>query len=149
MTCSGPDEWCVCTVGIVAVGVAPRVDKVVGGHGGIGKDHGGFGLEVAFGGGSCREFVRSDKVAEQNGCFCGFGNCGGAGGTDGVGVVVGVVAVAGGLEGGDLSFGGGGGAVTANSACGTESQACQDADEGDDGEKLDEGERRHGAARGS
>ena len=44
------------------------------------------------------------------------------------------------MEGGDLSFGGGGGAVTANSASGTESEACKNADDGNDGEEFDQGE---------
>ena len=146
MAGGGPDEWSVCTVGIVSVSVAPGIDKVVGRC--VGKNHGGFGFEVAFGGGSCREFVRSDKVAEQNGCFCGFGNCGGAGGTDGVGSVIGEVAVARGLEGCNLGFRGGSGAVAPNGARRPQGQACEDADDGDDGEEFDEGERRHGAARG-
>jgi len=50
LACSGPDEWCVGAVGVIAVGVAPRVDKVVGRS--VGKNHGRFGFEVAFGGGS-------------------------------------------------------------------------------------------------
>ena len=57
-------------------------------------------------------------------------------------VVIGIVAVAGGLEGGDFGFGGGGGTVTANSARGAEGKACEDADDGDDGEKFDQGESR-------
>ena len=63
-------------------------------------------------------------------------------------VVVGVVTVAGGLEGSDFGFGGGGSSVPANSARGAEGKACKDADDGDDGEEFDEGERRRRAARG-
>ena len=65
-----------------------------------------------------------------------------------VGTVISIEAVASGLEGGDLSFGGGGGAVSANSACGTESETCENSDDGDDGEEFDEGESRTRAARG-
>jgi len=148
LACGGPDEWGVGAIRIVTVGVAPGVDEVVGGVGGfVGFDHSGFGFEVAFGGGSCREFVRSDKVAEQSGCFCGFGNCGGAGGAYGVGTVIGKITVAGGLEGGDLGLGGGSSSVTANGSRGAEGEACEDADDGDDGEEFDQGERRHGADR--
>ena len=42
----GPYEWGVCAVGIVAVGIAPRVDKVVGGS--VCKNHCRFGFEVTF-----------------------------------------------------------------------------------------------------
>jgi len=61
-----------------------------------------------------------------------------------VGIVIGIEAVACGLEGGDLRFGGGGGTVPANGSCGTESEACENADDGDDGEEFDEGEGCHG-----
>jgi len=54
-----------------------------------------------------------------------------------VGIVIGIEAVASGLEGGDLGLGGGVGTVTANGSRSTESEACEDADDGDDGEKLD------------
>ena len=37
--------------------------------------------------------------------------------------------------------------MTANSARGTESEACKDTDNGDDGEEFDEGERRRRTAR--
>ena len=149
LSSGGPDEWGVGAIRIVTVGVAPGVDEVVGGVGGfVGFDHSGFGFEVAFGGGSCREFVRSDKVAEQSGCFCGFGNCGGAGSADGVGTVIGKITFAGGLEGGDLGLGGGSSSVTANRARRTEGEACEDADDGDDGEEFDEGEGRLRAERG-
>ena len=37
--------------------------------------------------------------------------------------------------------------MPANGTRGTESEACQDADDGDNGEELDEGERRRKAAR--
>ena len=148
LACGGPDEWGVRAIRIVTVGVAPGVDEVVGGVGGfVGFDHSGFGFEVAFGGGSCREFVRSDKVAEQSGCFCGFGNCGGAGGADGVSTVIGVVAVACGLEGSDFGFGGRVGTVSANGSRGTEGEPCEDADDGDDSEEFDQGEGGHGAER--
>ena len=48
LACGGPDEWGVGAVGVVSVGVAPRVDKVVGGC--VGKNHGRFGFEVPFAG---------------------------------------------------------------------------------------------------
>ena len=38
--------------------------------------------------------------------------------------------------------------MTANSARGTEGEACKDADDGDDGKEFDQGEGRHRAARG-
>ena len=41
----------------------------------------------------------------------------------------------------DFGFFGRGGTVTANRARGTESKACEDADDGDDSEEFDEGER--------
>ena len=47
LACSGPDEGGAGAVGVVAVGIAPGVDKEVGGYAGI--NHSGFGLEVAFG----------------------------------------------------------------------------------------------------
>ena len=50
MACGGPDEGGVGAVGVVAISIAPGVDEVVWGSGGI--NHGGFGFEVAFGGGS-------------------------------------------------------------------------------------------------
>ena len=37
--------------------------------------------------------------------------------------------------------------MTANSASGTESEACKNADDGNDGEEFDKGERSHGADR--
>jgi len=46
------------------------------------------------------------------------------------------------LEGGDFGFCGGGSSVTANSARGTEGKACENADDGDDGEEFDKGEGR-------
>jgi len=46
LSSGGPDEWGVGAVRVVAVGVAPRVDKVVGGS--VGINHRGFGFEVAF-----------------------------------------------------------------------------------------------------
>ena len=138
MACGGPDKGGVGSVGIVAVGVAPGVDEGVWGC--ICFDHGGFGLEVPFAGGSGGESSRAQKVGEKSGCIGWSGDRGGAGSADGVGVVIGEVAVAGGLEGGDLRLGGGGGAVPANGARGTEGKACEDADDGDDGEEFDEGE---------
>ncbi len=71
-----------------------------------------------------------------------------AGSADGVDTVIGKVTVACGLEGGDLGFGCGGGAVTSNGAGSPEGKACEDADDGDDSEEFDEGERRRRAARG-
>jgi len=56
-------------------------------------------------------------------------------------IVIGEVAVTGGLEGGDLGLGGGGGSVTANSTRGTERKASENADDGDDSQELDQGER--------
>ena len=47
LSSGGPDEGGAGAVGVVAVGIAPGVDKVVGGYAGI--NHSGFGLEVAFG----------------------------------------------------------------------------------------------------
>jgi hypothetical protein len=44
------------------------------------------------------------------------------------------------LEGGDFGFGGGGGTVPANGSCGTQSEACENPDDGDDGEEFDKGE---------
>ena len=52
LSSGGPNEGGVCAVGVVAVGVAPRVDEKVGGYGGI--YHSGFGFEVAFSGGGSR-----------------------------------------------------------------------------------------------
>jgi len=46
------------------------------------------------------------------------------------------------LESGDFRLGSRGGSVTANSACGTEGEACENADDGDNGEEFDEGEGR-------
>ena len=42
LSSGGPDERGVCAVGVVAVRVAPGVDKVVS------ANHSGFGFEVAF-----------------------------------------------------------------------------------------------------
>ena len=67
---------------------------------------------------------------------------GGYRGIRGIKVVVGVVAVASSLEGCDFSFGGGGSTVAAYSSCGAEGEACEDADDGDNGEEFDEGEGR-------
>ena len=51
LSSGGPDEWGVGAIGVVAVGVAPGVDEVVRG-GVVGINHGGFGFEVPFSGGS-------------------------------------------------------------------------------------------------
>ena len=50
MSSGGPDEGGVGAVGVIAVGVSPGVDEVVGGS--VGISHGGFGFEVPFRGGS-------------------------------------------------------------------------------------------------
>ena len=142
MACRRPYDRGVCAVGVIAVGVAPRIDKVVGGC--VGVDHCGFGFEVPFAGRGRRQSRRSDKIAEES-CSTGWSsNCGRASGPDGVGIVICIVAVAGGLEGGNFGLGGGGGTVTANGPCGTEGKACEDADNGDNGEELDQGERAKG-----
>ena len=93
------------------------------------------------------------KIGEKK--LAGIGVCswGKAGGwadvcVNRVRIIIGVVAVARGLEGGDLRLGGGGSSVPANRARGTEGKACEDADDGDDGEEFDEGEGRRRAARG-
>ena len=151
MTCSGPDEWCVCAVGIVSVGVAPRVDKVWVGVGGA-TDHRRFWLEVAFGGWGAVVLVRAEEIGEESlarsGVVGWIDNRGGCRGIRRVKIVIGKVAVARGLEGCNLGFRGGGGAVAPNGTSGTESEAGENADDGDDSEEFDEGERRHGAARG-
>jgi len=49
LSSGGPDKWGVGAVGVVAVGISPRVDEVVWGS--VGINHGGFWFEVAFGGG--------------------------------------------------------------------------------------------------
>ena len=146
MAGGGPDEGGVGAVGIVAIGVAPGVDEGVWGC--ICFDHGGFGLEVPFAGGSGGESSRAQKVGEKSGCIGWSGDRGGAGSADGVGVVIGEVAVTRGLKGGDFGFRGGGGAVTANSPRRPQGQAGEDADDGDDSEEFDEGEGCHGAERG-
>ena len=64
-----------------------------------------------------------------------------------VGIVIGLEAVTRGLEGGDFSFRGGGGTVSANGSCGTEREACENADDGDDTEEFDEGEGGDGSER--
>ena len=66
----------------------------------------------------------------------------------GVKIVIGVVAVARSLEGGDLGLGCGVGSVTANSARSTEGKASEDSDDRDDGEELDQGERHRQATSG-
>ena len=143
MACSGPYKRGTRAVGVIAVGVAPWVDKVVGGFAGI--DHRGFGFEVPFAGGGRRQSRRSDKAAEEIRCAGWSSHCRGAGSADGVGIVICIVAVAGSLQGGDLGFGGGCGTVTANGTCGTEGKASEDTDDGDDSEEFDEGERGMGA----
>ena len=106
----------------------------------VARNHCGFGFEVPFAGGGRRQSRRSDKTAEEICSNGGSSHSGGAGSADGVGAVIGIEAVACGLEGGDLRFGGGGGTVPANGSCGTESEACEDADDGDDSEELDQSE---------
>ena len=145
MTSGGPDEWGVGAVRVVAVGVAPRVDKVVGRC--VGKNHGGFGFEVAFGGRCSTQIGRSNQIGEESlacGVVCIWGKARGWADVcvNRVGIVIGIEAVAGGLEGGDFGFCGGGSSVTANGSRSTESEACEDADDGDDGEEFDEGEGR-------
>jgi len=137
----GPDEGGICTVGVVAVGVAPRVDEP---WVGISRaaDHRRFGFEVAFGGGSTIVLVNSEEIGEEDGGAYGVVSLGGVGGADGVGTIVGKVAFACGLEGSDLGFRGGVGSMAANGTRGAQGEACEDADDGDDGEKFDEGEGR-------
>ena len=139
MACRRPYDRGVCTVGVIAVGVAPRIDKVVGGC--VGVDHCGFGFEVPFAGRGRRQSRRSDKIAEESCSTGGGSHCGGGGSADGIGIIIRIVAVTGGLEGGDFGLGGGGGTVTANGSGGSEGKACEDADNGDNGEELDQGER--------
>ena len=143
MTGGGPDEWGVGAVGVVAIGVAPRVDEVWVGNSRA-ADHRRFGLEVAFGGGWTIILVGAEEIVEENlasGGVVGWVNSrGGCTGIRGIKVVIGEVAVAGRLEGGDFGFGGGGGAVTANGSGGPKGEACEDADDGDDGEEFDKGE---------
>jgi len=155
LTSGGPDEGGVGAVGVIAVGVAPRVDKVWVGVGGA-TDHRRFWLEVAFGGWGAVVLVRAEEIGEESLAGVGVSQSNGritgrwighrVGG--GVRIIIGVVAVACGLKGGDFGFRGGGGAVAPNGTSGTESEAGENADDGDDGEEFDEGERRHGAARG-
>ena len=64
MTSGGPDEGGVGAVGVIPVGVAPRVDKDVGCWGGI--YHSGFGFEVAFGGWGAVVLVRAEEIGEEN-----------------------------------------------------------------------------------
>jgi len=150
LSSGGPDEWGVGAVGVVTVGVAPRVDEV---WVGISRaaDHRRFGFEVAFCGWGAVVLVGAEEIGEENCASVGEGRssrsktCRWIGhrvGGGGIRIIIGVVAVAGGLEGGDFRLGGGGGAVPANRARGTEGKACEDADDGDDGEEFDEGEGR-------
>ena len=150
MACSGPDERCAGAIRVVAVSVAPGVGEV-----GVGiiraADHRRFGLEVALSGGWTIILVGAEEIVEENlasGGVVGWVNSrGGCTGIRGIKVVIGEVAVACGLEGGDFGFCGGGSSVTANGSRSTESEACQYADDGDDGEEFDEGEGGHGAER--
>ena len=64
MSSGGPDEWGVGAVGVVAVGVAPGVDKVVGRT--VGINHGGFGFEVPFCGGSDGYGERAKQIGEES-----------------------------------------------------------------------------------
>ena len=145
MSSGGPDEWGVGAVGVVTVGVAPRVDEV---WVGISRaaDHRRFGFEVALVRWREIVLVGTEETGEENLAGAGVagwvnsrGRCRGI---RGIKVVVGVVAVACGLEGGDFGFGGGGSSVTANRARSTQGKACEDADDGDDGEEFDKGEGR-------
>ncbi len=151
MSSGGPDEWGVGAVGVVTVGVAPRVDEV---WVGISRaaDHRRFGFEVALVRWREIVLVGTEETGEENLAGAGVagwvnsrGRCRGI---RGIKVVVGVVAVACGLEGGDFGFGGGVGAVTANGTRGAEGEPCEDADDGDDGEEFDKGEGLRRAARG-
>jgi len=155
LTGCGPDQGGVCAVGVVAVGVSPGVDEVRVGDGGA-TDHRRFRLEVALRSRSYVVLVATKQVGEEDlssicvsrssrGKTCRWIGHRVSGG---VRIMVGIVAVAGGLEGGDFRLGGGGGTVTANCTRGTEGKASEDADDGDDSEELDEGERRRRAARG-
>ena len=115
--------------------------------GSVGINHGRFGFEVAFGGRCSTQIGRSNQIGEESlacGVVCIWGK---ARGWDDVcvnrvGIVIGIEAVAGGLESGNFSFGGRVGTVPANRACGPESEACEDADDADDGKEFDEGEGR-------
>ena len=150
MACSGPDERCAGAIRVVAVSVAPGVGEV-----GVGiiraADHRRFGLEVALSGGWTIILVGAEEIVEENlasGGVVGWVNSrGGCTGIRGIKVVIGEVAVACGLEGGDFGFCGGGSSVTASGSRGAEGEACEDADDGDDGEEFDQGERCHGAER--
>ena len=144
MACGRPDERGVGAVGIVAVGVSPGVDEVRVSAGGA-TDHSGFRLKVAFSGWWSIVLVSAKEIGEENlacGGVCSWGEARGWADVcvNRVGIVIGKIAIAGGLEGGDFSFRGGGGAVPANRACGTEGKACENADNGDDSEEFDQGE---------
>jgi len=152
----GPDKRSICAVGVVAVGVAPGVDEVCVGISRA-ANHSRFGFEVTFCGWGAVVLVGAEEIGEENCASVGVGQssrsktCRWIGhrvGGGGIRIIIGVVAVAGGLEGGDLRLGGGGSSVPANSARGTEGEACENADDGDNGEEFDEGERRRRAARG-
>ena len=108
-------------------------------------DHGRFGFEVAFGEGGAIVLVGTEEIGEENYASVGVILSVEARGwvdvcVNQVGIVIGIVAIAGGLEGGDFRLGSGSGAVPANCARGTESEPCENADDGDDGEEFDEGE---------
>ena len=145
MSSGGPDEWGVGAVGVVTVGVAPRVDEV---WVGISRaaDHRRFGFEVALVRWREIVLVGTEETGEENLAGAGVagwvnsrGRCRGI---RGIKVVVGVVAVTSGLQGSDFSFRGGGSSVTANRARSTQGKACEDADDGDDSEEFDQGEGR-------
>jgi len=141
---SRPDEGGVGAVRVVAVSAAPRVDEVRVGVGGA-TDHRRFGFEVTFCGWGAVVLVGTEEIGEENYASVGVGRSRGriirrwighrVGG--GIRIILGVVAVACGLEGGDFGFGGGGSTVTANCSRGTEGKACENADDGDDSEKFD------------
>ena len=103
-------------------------------------NHRRFGLEVSFGGGGTIVLVGSEKIGEEAGGAGGGVSHGGVVCADGVGIVIGIVAVTGGLEGSDLGFGGGGGTMSPNGSRCTEREACEDANDGDDGENFDQSE---------
>ena len=110
-------------------------------------DHGRFGFEVAFGEGGAIVLVGTEEIGEENYASVGVILSVEARGwvdvcVNQVGIVIGIVAIAGGLEGGDFRLGSGSGSVTTNRARSTEGKASEDADDGDNGEEFDEGEGR-------
>ena len=109
-------------------------------------DHRRFGLEVALRGGWTIILVGAEEIVEENLASGGIniirgsvvrGWIGHRASSRGIKIIIGKVAIAGGLESSDFGFCGGGSSVTANGSRSTESEACQYADNGDYGEKLD------------